>query len=449
MLPPKEEVKRPEITLCQQIWRELPDRWVIIPYADRIRFSSHENRRNPGMLIDIIRAHAVLMQFQRESREYNGISCVIATEEDFMVASRLYHDLNGESGGQISKLTRNEADVIQAIVRSGMTEVKVADLQKMTGKSNSAIYKMFGGYKGHNGVHYTGLLEKCPALSYLDRSDLTEGGGTTRRARFFVWDKEIYDSWVSGGECWLSDDNNSTSGDEDHDHNDPGDYSGSLEADSPRSEAVSFQPEIEDTNLDLNNNRYNKEYFLENDDRKLIAGSENITRAGHHVCDPRTASTNDPKGYSDEDTEPVLLSGQGLVGSSELPIRVNEGEKLPPTHRGLTRDIGPDRFIKLERVRKGRCDVCGKRWVRYVEKGDPGRCLCDRCMSKAVTREIMSVTTLPGTVNLSGFSRVNKGIGRCDICGIGNASWTGPDGVKICDLCYKREERSGGVLCRS
>ena len=64
----------------------------------------------------------------------------------------------------------------------------------MTGKSNSAIYKMFGGYKGHNGVHYTGLLEKCSALSYLDRSDLTEGGGITRRARSFVWDKEIYDS---------------------------------------------------------------------------------------------------------------------------------------------------------------------------------------------------------------------------------------------------------------
>ena len=129
-------------------------------------------------------------------------------------------------------------------------------------------------------------------------------------------------------------------------------------------------------------------------------------------------------------------------------MRVNEEKNLPLAHGVSTRNIDPDRFIKLEKVRKGHCDVCGKRWVRYVEKGDPGRVLCERCMSKAVTREIMSVTTLPGTVNLSGLSRVDKDIGRCSICGIGNASWIG-ERVKICDLCYKREEKSGGGSCRS
>ena len=179
MLLPEKEIKRPEILICQEIWSMLPDRGVVIPYADRIRFSSSENRRNPGMLIDIIRAHAILMQFQRQSVECNGFSCVVATTEDFEVARSLYHVLNGESGGQISKLTRNEAEVIRAFTESGMTEVKVSDLQKFTGRSNSTIYKMLGGYKGRNGVHYTGLLDKCPAFSFLDRTELSEGGGTS------------------------------------------------------------------------------------------------------------------------------------------------------------------------------------------------------------------------------------------------------------------------------
>jgi hypothetical protein len=65
---------------------------------------------------------------------------------------------------------------------------------------------------------------------------------------------------------------------------DPHDDCGSLEADSPRSEAVSFQSKKLEETLDLNNNSKNKEYFLENNDRKLNSGSENVTRACHHVC---------------------------------------------------------------------------------------------------------------------------------------------------------------------
>jgi hypothetical protein len=70
------------------------------------------------------------------------------------------------------------------------------------------------------------------------------------------------------------------------------------------------------------------------------------------VYDFCTASTDDPIGQSDEDTGPVLSSGQGLVGSSKLPIGVNEGEKLPLTHRVSTRDLDPDRFIKFDKVWK-------------------------------------------------------------------------------------------------
>ena len=104
------------------------DQWVIIPFAERIRFSSSENRRNPGMLLDIVRSHAVLMQHQREHEEHNGISCIVATIEDFKAACQLYQKLNGEDGGQMSKLTRAESELIIALRDSYQTEIKIFDM---------------------------------------------------------------------------------------------------------------------------------------------------------------------------------------------------------------------------------------------------------------------------------------------------------------------------------
>ena len=213
---PEETAIRPEIEIIQLIWQALPDVHVAIPYAKRIRFSSAENRRNPGMLLDIIRSHAALMQYQREPLIHNGISCVMANTEDFRAACRLYQALNGESGGQMSKLTRSESELISAIRDSGKIEIKVSEMQKMTGKTYGAIYKMLHGSNSH-GTHYSGFLEKCPALSFLDRTDVTDGGETSRRNRMYVWDEQVYLIWSAGGGCWLD-----GYGPDDFDHDDGG-----------------------------------------------------------------------------------------------------------------------------------------------------------------------------------------------------------------------------------
>jgi len=55
-----------ENLVCQEMWRSLHPVHVIVPFAEKIRFSSHLNRRNPDMLLDLVRAHAALMQYQRE-----------------------------------------------------------------------------------------------------------------------------------------------------------------------------------------------------------------------------------------------------------------------------------------------------------------------------------------------------------------------------------------------
>ena len=61
---------------------------------------------------------------------------------------------------------------------------------------------MLHGYMSH-GNHYSGLLDKCPAISFLDRTDVTDGGGHQQKEPVYVWNPELYYSWAAGGGCWL------------------------------------------------------------------------------------------------------------------------------------------------------------------------------------------------------------------------------------------------------
>ena len=75
---------------------------------------------------------------------------------------------------------------------------------------------MIKGYDSR-GKNYTGLLEKCPALSFTDRTvtmNDEEGVSVRRRTEAFTWSRDIYRQWMNGGACWLDPDP------QDDDHND-------------------------------------------------------------------------------------------------------------------------------------------------------------------------------------------------------------------------------------
>ncbi|MFH0968265.1 MAG: hypothetical protein V1862_11340, partial [Methanobacteriota archaeon] len=204
LAPSTDADEREENLICQEIWNRIDPVFVIIPFAARIRFHSAANRRNPDMLLDLIRSHAVLMQAQREEQVRNGIRCIIATEDDFHEASRLYTSLNGECGGQMTKLTRREAELIDRIHALSRPEITVTELQQMTGWSNSTIYKLLNGYQSKGHI-YSGLLEKCPAIAFLDRTITSgdDGRTTQRRVRVYTWDPVLYQGWIAGGSVWL------------------------------------------------------------------------------------------------------------------------------------------------------------------------------------------------------------------------------------------------------
>ena len=200
--PTIDEGNRFEVLVCHEIWNHLVPVHVVIPYSKQIRFSSSSNRRNPGMLLDLIKSIACIHQFQRERKLENGTEVIFANSSDFRYASEIYHALNGESGSQISKLTRSESELIQAIQRSGRYEFSMNELQNLIDKSYNSVWKLLKGSSSHQ-THYSGLLEKCPAISVLDRTDVTDGGDTSRRQKVYTWDPDRYEAWAAGGGCWL------------------------------------------------------------------------------------------------------------------------------------------------------------------------------------------------------------------------------------------------------
>ena len=110
--------------------------WVIIPYSQRIRFHAINNRRNPDMLYDMVKSHAALFFMQRKKKTSgDGTSCVYADEADFTSANEVFTLLNGTAGGQESKMTRREADLLGAIREADQLEYTIQDLQRLTGSS--------------------------------------------------------------------------------------------------------------------------------------------------------------------------------------------------------------------------------------------------------------------------------------------------------------------------
>lgn len=55
---------------------------------------------HPDMLLDLLRTNASLNQQQRIRQVMNGITCVVATTDDFDHAAQLFVALNGKTGGQ-------------------------------------------------------------------------------------------------------------------------------------------------------------------------------------------------------------------------------------------------------------------------------------------------------------------------------------------------------------
>ena len=435
------ESERDENQICQEIWNALIPAFVIVPFADRIRFASAANRRNPDMLLDLIRASAVLMQQQRAEDEMYGIRCIYATEEDFTVATRLYTALSGESGSQASKLTRREAELVAIMNSAGRPELTISDLQTLSEWSNSTIHKLLNGYLS-KGQIYSGLLAKCPAVSFYDRTVTSgsDGRHTQKRQRVYTWDPSLYLPWSEGGVVWLAPVERGS------DLTDEGPGGSAAEDDLKRNDAGGCRSEKgNESSSDSNNIQDNRD----SDQRAAEGGG--MKQCG---CEDKKGrcSTSDPGICRIAAHVDHISPDDGITPERGVECRAGDQHTLPHGSASAARNDEPQiRSADFAEVdgwpEKRPCSVCGSPYTRYQERNTHGkaerRVLCPICFEAAQVREALSVRTIPGIIRADTMVHRNSPTGKCSVCRTRPAVWVDPQQqVSLCETCYQREQKT-------
>lgn len=446
-----------ELTTCREIWEVLHEQmiWVIIPYSRRIRFQRISNRRNPDMLYDLIKSHAALFFRQRRQKTgSDGTLCVYADEADFAAATEVFTLLNGTAGGQESKMTKKESDLLAIIEKADLREFTIQDLQRLTGGSYLSIYRMIKGYDSR-GKNYTGLLEKCPAISFTDRTvTLTEESGYSvrRRTEAFEWDRELYRQWMNGGACWL--DHNPKNDDDDSSHLSAVSAGfSSFSATAENKNGTSSGPGSSKEGDCTNNSVLREGCFQQN--RNYGGAQEpetNSTQCLHNLRSAENEKRSPPgtarSAKKDADRAPGSFSSRTKDAENVLKTEPCAENKGPP------RPVRAKDYKKLEIPEpKTPCWSCGKKGSWYVEKltserrarprdQQTARRICRSCYNEAVRAEQTASVPLPGTVDVSRCTRVTADVGKCSVCGIAKAVWIDREaGVKLCEHCYGRGVR--------
>ena len=446
-----------ELAICREIWEILHEQmiWVIIPYSRRIRFQRISNRRNPDMLYDLIKSHAALFFRQRQQKTgEDGTLCVYADEADFTAATEVFTLLNGTAGGQESKMTKKESDLLAIIEKVNLAEFTIQDLQRLTGGSYLSIYRMIKGYDSR-GKNYTGLLEKCPAISFTDRTvTLTEESGYSvrRRTEAFEWDRELYRQWMNGGACWL--DHNPKNDDDDSSHLSAvsagfSSFSATAENENGTSSVPGSSKEGDCTNNSVLREgcfQQNRNYGGAPEPEMNSAQCLHNSRSAEN--EKRSSPGTAQSGKRDSDSAPGSFSTR--TKDAESVLKTGSGAERPDQPRTIkARD-----YKKLEPPEsKTPCYACGKKGSWYVEKltadrrarpkdRQDARRICRSCYNEAVKAEQTAAVPLPGMVDISRCSRVGADIGKCSVCGIAKAVWLDREaGVKLCEHCYGRGVR--------
>ena len=145
---------------AQSLLQPLP---VFNPYADKLRFLSHQlrTRRDHEKYLLLIDTLAVLFQHQRERKTIAGREHVVATLDDIARANALAHDVLGRGLDDMPPQTRRLLGLIEHMVTQRCAEAKMeqADVRfsrrqvrEVTGWNNTQLH-----------VHLTRLVE----LEYL------------------------------------------------------------------------------------------------------------------------------------------------------------------------------------------------------------------------------------------------------------------------------------------
>ncbi|WFN34948.1 hypothetical protein L1S32_02175 [Methanogenium sp. S4BF] len=388
----------PDVPVCREIWKILKQavRHVCIPFACRINFSAAHNRRNPAMLFDLIKCHAVLNFLQREKTDDGTI---IATHADFVYARQLFIAINGNVGGQETKLTRNESSALATITRMDLRVFTIRQLQDTLGLSYYQTYRLLHGYSNSR-TTYLGLLDKCPAVSLIDATVAEEicGVECRRREHYFSFDLVHYRGWSEQADVWLGEGDDDDRPEDDTGGDDGSDGGNDTDGtDHSRILSPAFHQKPEDGAT--KNGGPDTPLFSRESTREERRTESMGTLYGLPVTpgDPAASAVGRGSVYDpDRDAKipPESLPGRPIEHSGEDMQKT----QCKPDHNGFTGDT----------------NVQGT-------KG-PG-----------------TTPPLPGILDHTSFHRSSVSLGHCTICGEGAAVYHSREQrASICEGCYAR-----------
>lgn len=366
----------PDVPVCRAIWERVKEEvlYVRIPFAPQIHFSASQNRRNPGMLFDLIKCHARLFFLQRQRDESGSI---VATREDFMYARQLFLNITAETGGQETKQTRNEAAALSTMAKMGLQVFTIKNLQDALGLSYHQIYRLLKGYQNNKGT-YQGILDKCPAVSYIDATVAEDlyGVEVKRHEHYFSFDPILYKLWTAGSEIWLEDEvlgpNHKKGQGPDYtiaSDSQPGSVNENENPPGPGSIVVECST-VKDTSLDL--------------------------------------SLDDL--HSTHNTSPAVEGDGGCVRDQEQSVNENPLPSSGAHSENTTSSILRSSFINNRKD--------------------------SQCHGKNI---YSGINPLPGLLDHRDFKRVKIPSSKCDICHEGNAEFRSKEKqIGICERCYTK-----------
>jgi len=322
--------------------------------------------------------------------------------------------------------------------------------------SNAVLHRLIHGYTSR-GAAYSGLLEKCPAVAYTDRTVVSEdeqtGYSTRRRTNAYTFDRELFRKWMEGGAVWLDDELG------------PG-------PDSPTESRQSHSTTTEDSVILGNedsttdsvvpdkNTLLNVQNSESNSNSDLTRGDTSTSVCARaHVCDPENSvrpETKTEPGLQNSElqdrhdpitsrkhTQPAAGQDVSAVGQGNIPATGNPTE----LRTILVTDYKKLEFPESRTV----CYSCGRKGAWYVEKLTSGRKarkndqqdarrICKACFNAAVQRKRTESPPLPGTILLASMQRITNSIGRCSVCDLAPAVYLDREtDVRLCEACYTRE----------
>ena len=328
------------------------------------------------------------------------------------------------------------------MAKEGGTEYTIKQMQELTNLSYSAVYKLLHGYQSR-GTTQSGLLEKCPAISFTDRtvtSDDDVGRSVRRRAHAYQFNLGAYRHWSSGGAVWLGPGN---------DHDDPDEAGNSADGSTfPETAANIIEGE---TGVETGNKQFNKKIFINNSTKS--GNSENKEPEGPGegstpvcVCESESASNEIDHGAFHS---PISKIPPPIAVTISCTFRKDaETAANSPILQHIS-----SRDYKMLDIPESRtlCSLCGHKGSEYVEKPTSERKaradrsairICKVCYKTARKREQGESPPLPGILTIDRMENISNDIGRCSVCNLEKAVYIDREaGTSICQHCYDREDR--------